>query len=52
MGRPDTLGADLYHNRRFPLTEVALSAGGRDLELLDHAHCAIIKCMVDLSTLR
>lgn len=49
MGRPDTLGADLYHNRRFPVTEVSQSAGNRDLELLDHSHCAIIKCMVDLS---
>ena len=49
MGRPDTLGADLYHNRRFPVTEVSQSAEGRDIELLDHAHCAIIKCMVDLS---
>jgi len=49
MGRPDTLGADLYHNRRFPVTEVSQSTEARDLELLDHAHCAIIKCMVDLS---
>ena len=49
MGRPDTLGADLYHNRRFPVTEVSQSAEARDIELLDHAHCAIIKCMVDLS---
>jgi hypothetical protein len=54
MGRPDTLGADLYHNRRFPVTEVSQSAESRDIELrdielLDHAHCAIIKCMVDLS---
>lgn len=49
MGRPDTLGADLYHNRRFPVTELSQSAESRDIELLDHAHCAIIKCMVDLS---
>jgi len=49
MGRPDTLGADLYHNRRFPVTEVPQSMEGRHIELLDHAHCAIIKCMVDLS---
>ena len=49
MGRPDTLGADLYHNRRFPVTDVSQSAAGRDFELLDHPHCAIIKCMVDLS---
>jgi hypothetical protein len=49
MGRPDTLGADLYHNRRFPVTEASQSGEGRDIELLDHAHCAIIKCMVDLS---
>jgi hypothetical protein len=49
MGRPDTLGADLYHNRSFPLTEVSQPGAGRDFELLDHAHCAIIKSMVDLS---
>ena len=49
MGSPDTLGADLYHNRRFPVTEVSQSAESRDIERLDHAHCAIIKCMVDLS---
>jgi hypothetical protein len=49
MGRPDTLGADVYHNRRFPATEAPLADDSRGLELLDHAHCAIIKCMVDLS---
>lgn len=49
MGRPDTLGADLYHNRRFPVTELSQSARGMDFEMIDHAHCAIIKCMVDLS---
>lgn len=49
MGRPDTLGADLYHNRRFPVTEVSSSPEATELELLDHPHCAIIKCMVDLS---
>ena len=49
MGRPDTLGADLYHNRRFPVTEVSQPVESRDIELLDHAHSAIIKCMVDLS---
>ncbi|AEO63828.1 uncharacterized protein THITE_2010769, partial [Thermothielavioides terrestris NRRL 8126] len=35
MGRPDTLGADPYHNRRFPL--------------LDPTYCAIIKPMVDFA---
>lgn len=49
MGRPDTLGADLFHNRRLPVTQTPQSGDPRDLELLDHAHCAIIKCMVDLS---
>lgn len=49
MGRPDTLGADLFHNRRLPVTETPQSNDPRDVELLDHAHCAIIKCMVDLS---
>jgi len=49
MGRPDTLGADLYHNRRFPMTEGAGASVGMDTELRDSPHCAIIKCMVDLS---
>lgn len=49
MGRPDSLGADLYHNRRFPVTEAPQSGGGREFELLENPHCAIIKCMVDLS---
>ncbi|KAF6831652.1 C6 transcription factor [Colletotrichum musicola] len=51
MGRPDTLGADLYHNRQFPAigdmdTESA-SSGGSDL--VDPPSCAIIKSMVDYS---
>ena len=52
MGRPDTLGADLYHNRHFPLLESDLSkdeATPPDLESLEPPHCAIIKIMVDLS---
>ncbi|GJD03588.1 C6 transcription factor [Colletotrichum higginsianum] len=50
MGRPDTLGADLYHNRLFPVigeAETESSAGGS--ELVDPPSCAIIKCMVDYS---
>ncbi|WQF89904.1 hypothetical protein CDEST_14918 [Colletotrichum destructivum] len=50
MGRPDTLGADLYHNRLFPVigeAEPESSAGGS--ELVDPPSCAIIKCMVDYS---
>lgn len=49
MGRPDTLGADLYHNRRFPMTESGGPSDSRDIKLLDSPHSAIIKCMVDLS---
>lgn len=47
MGRPDTLGADSYHNRRFShvagdgRTETAIS--------LDPPFCSIIKPMVDFS---
>ncbi|KAI0121708.1 fungal-specific transcription factor domain-containing protein [Xylariales sp. AK1849] len=49
MGRPDTLGADLYHNRSFPSIgeEDATSANGSND--LDPPQCAIIKSMVDLS---
>lgn len=53
MGRPDTLGADLYHNRQFPLLESDQSRDGGaitlDPETLEPPHCAIIKIMVDLS---
>jgi hypothetical protein len=46
MGRPDTLGADLYHNQRYPLI--------RDVDVgepheLEPPHCAIIRAMVDFS---
>ncbi|KAB5543092.1 fungal-specific transcription factor domain-containing protein [Coniochaeta sp. 2T2.1] len=52
MGRPDTLGADLFHNRPFPLTihrrdAVAVTEQGYDL--LEPAHCAILEFMVDFS---
>jgi hypothetical protein len=49
MGRPDTLGADLYHNRRFPMigTEPLESLPGS--EHLEPPQVAIIKSMVDLS---
>lgn len=50
MGRPDTLGADMHHNRRFPITEsreVVDNSG--TCEMLEHPSCSIIKCMVNLS---
>lgn len=51
MGRPDTLGADLYHNREFPTIgesdAESVTSGGSDL--VDPPSCAIIKCMVDYS---
>ncbi|KAK8112025.1 uncharacterized protein PG998_008482 [Apiospora kogelbergensis] len=51
MGRPDTLGADLFHNRRLPLVQ------GQDADvtiadnpdLLEPPHCSIIRFMVDFS---
>ncbi|KAH6683609.1 hypothetical protein F5X68DRAFT_171820 [Plectosphaerella plurivora] len=49
MGRPDTLGADLFHNRRYPLIRGAPDTDISRPELLDPPHCAIIKCMVDFS---
>ncbi|WYZ46655.1 hypothetical protein EsH8_IX_000880 [Colletotrichum jinshuiense] len=49
MGRPDTLGADLYHNRQFPVIGEADTEYSGSLELVDPPSCAIIKCMVDYS---
>lgn len=49
IGRPDTLGADLYHNRRYPMVLGDPLAAGTPPELLEPPHCAIIKYMVDLS---
>ncbi|KAK6076239.1 C6 transcription factor [Seiridium cupressi] len=48
MGRPDTLGADLYHNRSFPLIGNESSGSSPD-DRFDPPQCAIIKSMVDLS---
>ncbi|KAK9776256.1 putative Fungal-specific transcription factor domain-containing protein [Seiridium cardinale] len=48
MGRPDTLGADLYHNRSFPLIGNETSGSSPD-DRFDPPQCAIIKSMVDLS---
>lgn len=49
MGRPDTLGADLHHNRQFPLIKDTANVTGNDSGLMDPPHCAIIKSMVDFS---
>lgn len=49
MGRPDTLGADLYHNRLFPVIGEADTEYSGSLELVDPPSCAIIKSMVDYS---
>jgi hypothetical protein len=49
MGRPDTLGADLYHNRRFPLIKNGITGSDEPPEMLDPAYCAVIKCAVDLA---
>ncbi|OGE47467.1 hypothetical protein PENARI_c043G10213 [Penicillium arizonense] len=51
MGRPDTLGADVYHNRRYPITTGDPFNDGRASELLEPPQCAIIKHMVDISRL-
>lgn len=51
MGRPDTLGSDLYHNRRLPVTYESIESGTVPYqpELLEPPHCAIIRYMVDFS---
>ena len=49
MGRPDTLGADLYHNRRFPQIQDDVSSFEQSPDMVEPLHCAIIKCMVDFS---
>ncbi|OHW97257.1 C6 transcription factor [Colletotrichum incanum] len=49
MGRPDTLGADLYHNRLFPVIGENDTEYSGSTELVDPPSCAIIKCMVDYS---
>ncbi|KAI1848414.1 hypothetical protein JX266_005720 [Neoarthrinium moseri] len=49
MGRPDTLGADLYHNRRFPVIGNESCDSSPPSESFDPPHVAIIKSMVDLS---
>lgn len=49
MGRPDTLGADLYHNRRFPMIGPEPLESLPVSEHLEPPQVAIIKSMVDLS---
>lgn len=49
MGRPDSLGADKYHNRMFPVITDGTPADATHNQLLEPSHCAIIKCMVDFS---
>ncbi|EEY15972.1 conserved hypothetical protein [Verticillium alfalfae VaMs.102] len=51
MGRPDTLGADLYHTRPYPFIQGSPNADASQPELLEPLHCAIIKSMVDFSRL-
>jgi hypothetical protein len=52
MGRPDTLGADPYHNRQFPLTRAEGVADLPDADQpdsFDPPYCIMIKPMVDFS---
>ncbi|OLN96829.1 putative transcriptional regulatory protein YJL206C-like protein 1 [Colletotrichum chlorophyti] len=46
---PDTLGADLYHNRQFPVIGESDNEYLGSSDLVDPPSCAIIKCMVDYS---
>ncbi|KAH6856158.1 fungal-specific transcription factor domain-containing protein [Chaetomium sp. MPI-CAGE-AT-0009] len=52
MGRPDTLGADSYHNQHFPFVPSLESASPTtpgSSDNFDPPYCAIIKPMVDFS---
>uniref|UniRef100_A0A8H7TWF8 Xylanolytic transcriptional activator regulatory domain-containing protein n=1 Tax=Bionectria ochroleuca TaxID=29856 RepID=A0A8H7TWF8_BIOOC len=49
MGRPDTLGADLYHNRRFPRIGNGQNETETDSEITEHPYCAIIEHIVHFS---
>lgn len=49
IGRPDALGADIYHNRRFPIVAGDQLSAGTASEFLEPPQCAIIKYMVDFS---
>lgn len=51
MSRPDTLGADVYHNRRYSITIGDPLSVATAPELLEPQQCAIIKHMVDISRL-
>lgn len=49
MGRPDTLGVDLYHNRQYPQIHTEVASVEQNPDMIEHPHCAIIKGMVDFS---
>lgn len=49
LGRPDTLGADIYHNRSLPLVGLDTETGHRNPEMTEQPHCAIINYAVDLA---
>lgn len=49
MGRPDTLGVDLYHNRQYPRIEDENANSVENRDMFESPQCAIIKCMVDFS---
>jgi hypothetical protein len=52
MGRPDTLGADPYHNRRYPVVrdgDTAPSPAPDSSDLADPPYCGIIQSMVDFA---
>ncbi|PKS06012.1 hypothetical protein jhhlp_007846 [Lomentospora prolificans] len=49
MGRPDTLGADLYHTRNFPQVQHIDTPMSTPSSTLDPPNCTIIQPMVDFS---
>lgn len=49
MGRPDTLGLDIYHNRKYPQIQDEVTSPLQNPALFEPRECAIIECMVDFS---
>ncbi|EUC40259.1 hypothetical protein COCMIDRAFT_41389 [Bipolaris oryzae ATCC 44560] len=49
VGRPDTLGADIHHNRKYPVIGTSTTVDTIVSEMIEPPHCAIIGYMVDLS---
>ncbi|KAF4460529.1 hypothetical protein FALBO_12685, partial [Fusarium albosuccineum] len=49
VGRPDSLGADVYHNRHYPAIKGDPACCEQSPELMESPSCAMIKAMVDFT---